>query len=73
VEDSLQNVDTACAHGCKKNSHGVTRFLTGYKPHLDAGGTGFRLSAFVNGANVQDSQSAIPKAPPGNAQGIEAE
>ncbi|MDR3343076.1 MAG: hypothetical protein LBT14_09895 [Treponema sp.] len=25
---------TACAHGCKKNSHGNTQFWTGYKLHL---------------------------------------
>jgi transposase len=60
VEDSLKNIDTACAHGCKKNSHGVTQFWTGYKLHLDVSDTGFPLSAFVSGANVHDSQLAIP-------------
>jgi transposase len=60
VEDALKNIDTACAHGCKKNSHGVTRFWTGYKLHLDVSDTGFPLSAFVSGANVHDSQLAIP-------------
>jgi hypothetical protein len=60
VEDSLKNIDTACAHGCKKNSHEVTRFWTGYKWHLDVSDTGFPLSAFVNGTNVHDSQLAIP-------------
>jgi transposase len=60
VEDSLKKIDTACAHGCKKNSHGVTQFWTGYKLHLDVSDTGFPLSAFVSGANVHDSQLAIP-------------
>jgi hypothetical protein len=60
VEDSLKNIDTARAHGCKKNSHGVTRFWTGYKPRLDVSDTGFPLSAFASGANVHDSQLAIP-------------
>jgi transposase len=60
VEDALKNIDRACAHGRKKNSHGVTRFWTGYKPHLDVSDTGFPLSAFVSGANVHDSQLAIP-------------
>jgi transposase len=60
LEDSLKNIDTACAHGCKKNSHGATQFWTGYKLHLDVSDTGFPLSAFVSGANVHDSQLAIP-------------
>jgi transposase len=60
VEESLSNIDTACAHGCKKNSHGNTQFWTGYKLHLDVSDRGFPLSAFVSGANVHDSQLAIP-------------
>jgi transposase len=56
VEDSLKNIDTVCAHGCKKNSHGATRFWTGYKLHLDVTDTGFPLTAFMSGANVHDSQ-----------------
>jgi transposase len=57
---SLKTIDTACAHGCKKNSHGAVRFWTGYKPHLDISDTGFPLSVFVSGANVHDSQLATP-------------
>jgi transposase len=60
VEDALKNIDTACAHGCKKNSRGAARFWTGYKLHLDVSDTGFPLSAFVSGANVHDSQLTIP-------------
>jgi transposase len=60
VEEALQHIDTACAHGCKKNSHGAVQFWTGYKLHLDVSDTGFPLSAFVSGANVHDSQLAIP-------------
>jgi transposase len=60
VEDSLKNIDTAYVHGCKKNSHGVTWFWTGYKLHLDVSDTGFPLSTFVSGANVHYSQLAIP-------------
>jgi hypothetical protein len=56
----LKNIDTACAHGCKKNSHGNTQFWTGYKLHLDVSDTGFPLSALVSGAHVHDSQLAIP-------------
>ena len=58
--ESLKTIDTACAHGCKKNSHGNTQFWTGYKLHLDVSDTGFPLSALVSGANVHDSQLAIP-------------
>ncbi|MDR0377766.1 MAG: transposase, partial [Spirochaetaceae bacterium] len=32
----------------------------GYKLHLDVGDTGFPLTAIVTGANVHDSQPAIP-------------
>jgi hypothetical protein len=60
VEDSLKNIDRACAHGCKKNSHGAVQFWTGYKLHLDVGDTGFPLGAFVSGENVHDGQVAIP-------------
>jgi hypothetical protein len=60
VEDSLKNIDRACAHGCKKNSHDAVRFWTGYKLHPDVSETGFSLSTFVSGANVHDSQLVIP-------------
>jgi hypothetical protein len=60
AEDSLKNIDTACAHSCKKNSHGAVQFWTGYKLHLDVSDTGFPLSAFVSGANIHDSQLTIP-------------
>jgi transposase len=60
AEEALNNIDTSCAHGCKRNSHGNTQFWTGYKLHLDVSDTGFPLSAFVSGANVHDSQLAIP-------------
>jgi hypothetical protein len=36
------------------------RFWTGYKLHLNVSDTGFPFSAFVSGANVYDSQLAIP-------------
>jgi hypothetical protein len=60
LNNSRLKIDRACAHGSKKNSHGAVQFWTGYKPHLDVSGTGFPLSAFVSGANVHDSQLAIP-------------
>jgi hypothetical protein len=60
AEEALEKIDTACAHGCKKNSHGNTQFWTGYKLHLDVSDCGFPLSVFVSGANVHDSQVAVP-------------
>jgi transposase len=60
VEQSLQDINTACSYGCKKNSQGTVYFWKGYKLHWDVSDTGFPLSAFVSGSNVHDSQLAIP-------------
>jgi hypothetical protein len=60
AEASLKNIDTACARGRKKNSHGNTRYWTGYKLRPDVSDTGFPLSAFVSGANAHGSRLAIP-------------
>jgi hypothetical protein len=60
AEEAVEKIDTACAPGCKKNSHGNTQFRTGYRLHPDVSDCGFPLSAFVSGANVHDSQIAIP-------------
>jgi IS5 family transposase len=51
---------TACTWGCKKNSQGNVETWKGYKLHLDVSDTGFPISALVTGANVHDSQVAIP-------------
>jgi transposase len=59
-EASLKGIDTACSYGCKKNSQGNIYFWHGYKLHLDVSDIGFPLSACVTGANVHDSQLAIP-------------
>jgi hypothetical protein len=56
----LKGIDTACSYGCKKNSQGNIYFWYGYKLHLDVSDIGFPLSACVTGANVHDSQLAIP-------------
>jgi hypothetical protein len=62
---SLEGIDKECAWGCKKNSEGNVSFWKGYKRtkgpmHLDVSDTGFPLTAIVTGANVHDSQLAIP-------------
>jgi IS5 family transposase len=58
--DAIKELDTACAYGCKKNSQGNVDFWKGYKLHLDISDSGFPLNAVITGANVHDSQLAIP-------------
>ncbi|GHV21401.1 hypothetical protein FACS189494_06730 [Spirochaetia bacterium] len=58
--EALKDIDTACAYGCKKNSSGNTYFWKGYKLHLDVSDMGLPLNAIITGANVHDSQLAIP-------------
>jgi transposase len=60
AKTSLEGIDSECAWGCKKNSEGNVSFWKGYKLHLDVSDTGFPLTAIVTGANVHDSQLAIP-------------
>jgi transposase len=60
AKTSLGELDRKAAWGCKKNSQGNVSFWKGYKLHLDVSDTGFPLSACVTGANVHDSQVAIP-------------
>jgi transposase len=57
---SLEKLNKNCAWGCKKNSQGNVEITNGYKLHLDASDIGFPLTAAVTGANVHDSQLAIP-------------
>jgi hypothetical protein len=57
---SVAQLSRACAWGCKKNSQGNVETWKGYKLHLDVSDTGFPISALVTGANVHDSQVAIP-------------
>jgi hypothetical protein len=60
AKTSLEGIDKECAWGCKKNSEGNVSFWKGYKLHLDVSDVGFPLTAVVTGANVHDSQLAIP-------------
>jgi hypothetical protein len=57
---AIAQLDTDCAWGCKKNSQGNVMFWKGYKLHLDVTDTGIPVTAVVTGANVHDSQAAIP-------------
>jgi hypothetical protein len=59
-QQSLEEINTSCAWGCKKNSEGNKQAWKGYKLRLDVSDIGFPLTACVTGANVHDSQMAIP-------------
>ena len=59
-DESINALNKNCAWGCKKNSQGNVSFWKGYKLHLDVTDTGFPVTAVVTGANVHDSQLAIP-------------
>lgn len=57
---ALRDLERACAWGCKKNSQGNLQYWKGYKLHLDVTDIGIPVTAVVTGANVHDSQVAIP-------------
>jgi len=58
--EAIGELDTACSWGCKRNSQGNVQFWKGYKLHLDVTDLGIPVTAVVTGANVHDSQVAIP-------------
>lgn len=58
--EAIRQLDRCCAWGCKVNSQGNAAYWKGYKLHLDIDDMGIPLSAVVTGANVHDSQVAIP-------------
>jgi transposase/IS5 family transposase len=60
LEAALKTLDTRCSWGCKKNSQGNISYWKGYKDHLDVTDCGIPVSVVVTGANVHDSQVAIP-------------
>jgi len=57
---AVAELDCVCAWGCKKNSQGNISFWKGCKLHLDVTDLGIPVTAVVTGANVHDSQLAIP-------------
>jgi IS5 family transposase/transposase len=57
---ALKEINRDSAWGGKKNSKGKTHYWPGYKLHLDVSDLGIPLTALVTGANVHDSQVAIP-------------
>jgi transposase len=59
-EQAIGELNTLCSWGCKRNSQGNNNYWKGYKLHLDVTDSGIPISAIVTGANVHDSQAAIP-------------
>ena len=57
---SLSELVKGCSWVCKANSQGKVQYTKGYKLHLDVTDQGIPVSCFVTGANVHDSQVAIP-------------
>jgi hypothetical protein len=59
---ALAALDSRCNWGCKRNSQGNVTFWKGYKLHLDVSDFGIPITAVLTGANVHDSQAALPMA-----------
>ena len=62
LEEMLKDLPRECAIGAKKNSKGQEQYWRGYKLHLDVADGQIPISAVLTGANVHDSQVAIPLA-----------
>jgi transposase len=60
ASEALSELNQECCWGCKRNSQGNANFWKGYKLHLDVTDMGIPVTAVVTGANVHDSQVAIP-------------
>jgi DDE family transposase/transposase-like protein DUF772 len=56
----LAELPQACALGVKTSSKGHQQYWRGYKLHLDVADGQIPISALLTGANVHDSQAAIP-------------
>lgn len=56
----LAGLSQQCGIGVKKNSQGHEQYWCGYKLHLDVADGQIPISALLTGANVHDSQAAIP-------------
>ena len=60
LETAMNLLPKECTWGCKINSQGNMSYWKGYKLHLDVTDAGIPISMLVTGANVHDSQAAIP-------------
>jgi transposase len=62
AEEAFAELPTACSWGAKRDAKGCLHFWKGYKTHLDVMDAGLPVTVFTTGANVHDSQVAIPLA-----------
>jgi hypothetical protein len=62
LDAMLKELSRDCAIGAKANSKGQQSYWRGYKLHLDVADGQIPVSALLTGANVHDSQVAIPLA-----------
>jgi hypothetical protein len=62
IEAMLKELPPACSIGTKKSSKGHQHYWRGYKLHLDVADGQIPVSAVLTGAEVHDSQVAIPLA-----------
>lgn len=60
ITGAILALNQDAAWGCKKNSQGKVSAWKGYKLHLDVSDVGIPISVVLSGANVHDSQLAIP-------------
>jgi len=60
AKTSISELNHNAAWGVKKNSQGKVNAWKGYKLHLDVNDIGIPISYVLTGANVHDSQLAIP-------------
>jgi hypothetical protein len=58
--EMLAELPTACAVGCKQDSHGNKDYWIGYKFHVAQTDDGIPVAAITTSANLHDSQAAIP-------------
>lgn len=58
----IAELSRECSIGVKTSSKGHSRYWRGYKLHLDVADGQIPISALLTGANVHDSQVAIPLA-----------
>jgi len=72
MTEMLQDLPMACAVGCKQNSQGNKEYWTGYKLHVVQTDDGVPVAAFTTGANVHDSQGAIPLLRLARGRGVRA-
>jgi len=62
LAEMLKELPRECSIGVKTSSKGYRQYWRGYKLHLDVADGQIPISAVLTGANVHDSQVAIPLA-----------